>query len=438
MQRGGGLTPDQVWTKYGDKLIAKLQTDQSYKSDLTHLPVDFIAADPTPRATYVEWIVLSYIRGGIRLYEDLLSRVKPALIDYQKISGRLQRGLPGQPWTNETDINTFCGIIGCKAGKRDKFGLEDLLDKYRHLLDEQTVSNAKPATKSKAIFDGDEIKVYAPKTTEEACHYGRGTRWCTSATRGPNMFNKYFKRGPLFIIVPKNPKYVGEKYQVHQATKQFMNEKDEPLARSRLIKTYPELKLVEELRWFTVLWGLIYDTDRIRLYRFKDADDALPFDLPRWADYGIITRTSVYGLKYNFAVDELHLHGIDSIDELLTNIPELLDDDISMANWRSDDIDLLLLLIAHNLHPDILDRTLIVYALFASMNAARDDVTSKFIVVHDIIGIIDELIDHIISEGESPGVYIRTLSRLGFELAPHQLQLSKGAPRYYDEEDEED
>ena len=64
------------------------------------------------------------------------------------------------------------------------------------------------------------------KTSEAAIFYGKGTKWCTAATGVNNMFTHYHKDGAIYVMIPKNPSYVGEKYQFHVDSLQLVNEKD--------------------------------------------------------------------------------------------------------------------------------------------------------------------------------------------------------------------
>jgi hypothetical protein len=65
-----------------------------------------------------------------------------------------------------------------------------------------------------------------PRDEDSAKYYGRGTRWCTAAENN-NRFDYYYEEDdPLFIFLPKQPKYNGEKYQIHFGSNQFMDEKD--------------------------------------------------------------------------------------------------------------------------------------------------------------------------------------------------------------------
>ncbi|MGA1048922.1 MAG: hypothetical protein ACO3UU_13015, partial [Minisyncoccia bacterium] len=85
--------------------------------------------------------------------------------------------------------------------------------------------------------DGD-VRVIVPLDEKAACYYGQGTRWCTAATKGENYFERYNSEGPLYIIIPKKPKYPGEKYQLHVNSEQFMDEKDDTVGISKLLQ-YP-------------------------------------------------------------------------------------------------------------------------------------------------------------------------------------------------------
>jgi ankyrin repeat protein len=242
----GGANPEKIFEKYKEKLINRLRTDTTAEIDidnLTTLPREIIAADPTGNKQYIEWITNSYILGGISLYEDL-SRTHMALDKYDKLrnSGKLEKNPDVKK--DENIISNFCGLQGCEKKNKKLVGLDDLIDKYK---DEFEKKELKEEGKSKAqkegitVYESETIRVIQPTTTASACYYGRGTRWCTAATEGENMFEKYNKHGRLYIIIPKNPSRAGEKYQIHFETYQFMDEKDTPIKPEKLVESYPEL-----------------------------------------------------------------------------------------------------------------------------------------------------------------------------------------------------
>ena len=214
---------------------------KTYKEKLKpfgHDNIDiFIQADPTGKK-YVRWIVDSYVNGGIKRNEDLLSRVKPALENYEYLKSRNILSKQGEIWQQETNIDNYCGIVGCTKKGFEKPGLEDLIDKYKDQLEVEEVETSNTAVQ---VYKGNQIRIIQPKTKEDACYYGQSTRWCTAA-KTDNMFDHYNKKGPLYIIIPKQPRYKDEKYQLSFETDQFMNEKDEGVKLDKLLELYPEIQ----------------------------------------------------------------------------------------------------------------------------------------------------------------------------------------------------
>ncbi|MDY0029443.1 MAG: hypothetical protein RBR86_05825 [Pseudobdellovibrionaceae bacterium] len=64
---------------------------------------------------------------------------------------------------------------------------------------------------SKIFYDGPEGKILMPLTMEAAQFWGRGTRWCISATSSDNLFKKYNRGGakPIVMFLPSGAQ---EKY----------------------------------------------------------------------------------------------------------------------------------------------------------------------------------------------------------------------------------
>ena len=183
-----------------------------------------------------------------------MSRTKPALEDFEKLAKtkKLDIGERGKPWTNQRDINNFCGLTGCTIKKLEKPGLEPLIEKYSEFLVKKKVET-RQSFNAKKIFDGKQIVVYEPEDREASCHYGQGTQWCTASIRSENMFEDYHEQGPLYILIPKRPEYPNEKYQLHPATGQYMDRQDEPVTLKFLIEKYPEMqKFLNTLEDITV------------------------------------------------------------------------------------------------------------------------------------------------------------------------------------------
>jgi hypothetical protein len=278
VQTGGAMSPKKVWAKYGTKLKDRLTKDVTYKGPVDSLPSAF--TDKHPK--YLEWMVTSYLNDGIRYYEDIKSRVHPALDNYLKLLHkrllnsrdadgipitdvkRFQQILIEKPWLNETNLLNYCGLRGCQSIIKkqivQKLGLEDLLEKYSEDLD-SLISIYLPDLGA-LYFDGETIRIYKLSNKEEACYYGRGTRWCTAA-RENNMFDEYNKADILYVIIPKKPQYEGEKYQIaisrdDGGIEQHMNEKDEPFEINELVTLYPETRQMRNIDEY-VRYGRVFD-----------------------------------------------------------------------------------------------------------------------------------------------------------------------------------
>ena len=182
---------------------------------------------------YFDWTLKSYIRGTIHRLEDVSSRLKPAISDFEwlKKKDKIDR---------KEKIQQFNGLTS----------LEEFLEKYEDDLIEkrQIVAESEQSrNEGKLIYDGRDIKIIQPLTEGASCYYGKGTRWCTAATESKNWFNEYASDGPIFIIQPKNPGNGGkEKYQIHFEGDQFKDEKDDDVDFKELVDKYPEISMLRK------------------------------------------------------------------------------------------------------------------------------------------------------------------------------------------------
>ena len=172
-----------------------------------------------------DWVLKSYLSGGINKIKDISSRLKPSINNFnllkkhKKIDQKLQQ---------------FNGLKG----------LEEFLDQYKEQLREirgELTELEKGRQGGELIYNGKDIKIIQPATVAGACYYGRGTRWCTSAIKSDNRFDQYNIDGPLYIIQPKRPSRDQEKYQLQFETNTFADENDININLSDLIKKYPEI-----------------------------------------------------------------------------------------------------------------------------------------------------------------------------------------------------
>jgi len=248
----GEMSPEDAWKKYKDKLFPRLKDDKTFTRDHPDtpesLPKEFIDADPK-QGKNIEWILTSYLDKGIRSFEDL-GRTKEALGQFQSLTNRKLLTEPLITSINEAGLPYYCGIVGCNG----KPGLSDLVERAEKqgLFKKQKEREVKEDEFIK-YYEDEDVLVIIPLTENASCKYGKGTRWCTAAKK-ENMFDEYTKIDPetgekqrLYILIPKNPKHPGEKYQVHFESKSYMNEKDENVS-IRIFERFPKLKETDFLQ----------------------------------------------------------------------------------------------------------------------------------------------------------------------------------------------
>ncbi len=232
-------TPDEKLKV--EKVMAKFK-EQAFilKNQLAVKVLDKLeAADPTNNKGYVQWLARTYINNDDSL-EDVESTVADYLDKFHKL--KVKRHLANADIGQYKDFDTF---------------MNDMDQYPNDILDDDEKS--KKTYKADKIYDENGILIIHPKDKEAACRYGRGTRWCTAATRGYNHFASYSRRGPLYIFVPRKPDHPGEKYQFHFEDNVVADESDAYLGQDQLIQLvtrYPALK--DAFQEQAEKYGLIY------------------------------------------------------------------------------------------------------------------------------------------------------------------------------------
>lgn len=214
-----------------DELMKKLSPQE--KTQMIDLVLqDIENKDPTPNKQYTQWLARMYAKGAdvplatssssLKI-EDMNRNDLLRMFDIAKKRRMIK--------PEHADINRF------------KFyqDFEDAMEANYNNFEELDQA-ALPEGKAKKVYEDGNVLVVVPEDEAAACKYGRGTRWCTASTRGDNYFDAYNRQGKLYILIPKKPKYEGEKYQLHFPSKSFMDENDDPTSLYDLLTSrFPEL-----------------------------------------------------------------------------------------------------------------------------------------------------------------------------------------------------
>ena len=207
-------------------------------------------ADPTPNKEFTQWLARCYANGE-EFLEDLLSNGKDMLEDY--IEMKKFRVLP------ERERNIMNLKFNDLYTVTHNDGLINALDNA-YALDNARKASTVDKGQSTVLLDNSEVRIIIPEDKAAACYYGQGTKWCTAA-RNNNMFDHYNRDGKMYILLPKTPQYDGEKYQIHFASEQFMDDEDNQvsdilqLLQERFGDLIPVFDRVEDNLWEYVLFA---------------------------------------------------------------------------------------------------------------------------------------------------------------------------------------
>ncbi len=192
--------------------------------------------DPTPNREYTPWLARMYAKSGGGVGMEDLNRGD--LLGAFNTAKKRRMVKP-----EHADINRF----------KWYHDFEDAMEHHYNNF-EDLDADQRPEGTAKKIYNDENVQIIVPEDEAAACKYGRETRWCTASTRGHNMFDAYNRQGKLYILIPKKPKYEGEKYQLHFNSNSYMDENDDPVninwllidrfpgLRDFFMKTEPELK----------------------------------------------------------------------------------------------------------------------------------------------------------------------------------------------------
>lgn len=205
---------------------------------------DLCSLDPTgERLVYGKWIVSLFIKKsgnfeGELLEEDVL-RIADVLATFERVKAHLP--------ADARDINRYKSI-------QDLYVVLDPFENKDVQSQRAIKRNKKDAIWQQIdeVYDSSTVSIYIPKTFDASAFLGRGSKWCTAATKengmlhdGPAMFSSYASDGPLYVIFIKKEKDAEGrqiKFQFSLARGQYMNVMDRPIVLKDVVKKYPDIR----------------------------------------------------------------------------------------------------------------------------------------------------------------------------------------------------
>ena len=209
----------------------------------------FERADPSPNKQYVQWMTRAYVTDTFRYVEDVETEGADFLEKYYWLAQR--RAVPEQ-WRDINRIKNTEQFRDAEAAVSQAYHQRVQDDAANKPLDKGT---------AKEILNNAEVRIIRPLDEESSKYYGQGTRWCTAANKNC-MFIDYADRGPLYIIIPKQPHYDGEKYQIwfneeeNNGEYQLMDEQD---SEQRFEELTDRFSTIDAEFWYKLYPALKYN-----------------------------------------------------------------------------------------------------------------------------------------------------------------------------------
>ena len=162
--------------------------------------VDFISKlserDPSGKNKYLMWsakqfakMTEEWIKEAGPLPSELAAGVYPI---YQGIANTVDQFHANYQRLKNKDINAYKTIDQINDVLK-KLGLTQKLQraKKREIAKEGSAN----------LYENDDFWMIRPDTTEASCYYGKGAKWCISATKARNYFKQYTSEGKSFYMV---------------------------------------------------------------------------------------------------------------------------------------------------------------------------------------------------------------------------------------------
>lgn len=179
----------------GSRLLMKkkpndvIPTDKVDEAALSFVREKLIPLDPTPNQKYLVWIAKLYSDG--KLKEEDFYKVPESLALFNKVQTKLaQKDI--MQYKSLQDL--FKAVEPFEDAEEQKSGKE-----------KRKEERAEAIAGTDLVYDTADFKMYRLNTQQAACEVGRGTKWCTAATKSHNYFEDYTTGGTLYAVIPTKP-----------------------------------------------------------------------------------------------------------------------------------------------------------------------------------------------------------------------------------------
>jgi hypothetical protein len=250
---------DKKYNKFKDLFADKLaKAYPSLGKNPAEIYDGIVSLDPTSlartdkqRYLYLEWICSRILKNPpephnlYKIRDDLKIYISMTRLD--KTRAKRAGTIYYKPYVN-AEINQYETLSSLSEAM---FAFIDLKERKKS-LDTQNEERQKAEKESIILYDGPEGRIICPLTTESSQYWGRGTKWCISAEKSDNLFQKYYDDGnfPVIMFLPKgiNDKYAFNEYDKasgRTAKDEKLSDKDS----QTLGKFFSKVAVLSEFDW---------------------------------------------------------------------------------------------------------------------------------------------------------------------------------------------
>ena len=152
---------------------------------------------------YLEWICSRILRETPRPQD--LYKIHEDLDIYSSLT-RLDKFRASRPGTI-----FYRPFVNAEIGQYSIAALSEAILPYTNLADRKKTAHDLESERAKAdsetltLYEGPDGRIVVPLTMEASQFWGKGTKWCISATKSSNLFDDYYEDGtnPIIMFLPK-------------------------------------------------------------------------------------------------------------------------------------------------------------------------------------------------------------------------------------------
>lgn len=194
--------------------------------------------DPTKNKVHTQYLVGLYKNKQIR--QEDTDRLHTALSNFEKYKTKLS------PQEKQVNLKNYPHISDLEAKVKPFLGTAVTNSEKQQELRKQA-DDSLPGHEKK--FEDDKIKIFHLKdadtskklyasTNDKTPGAVKPTEWCTARDTSNNMFDRYHKDGPLFVVHRKSD---GAVFQYHPHSAQFMDAEDKPINKEDFLSIHKSL-----------------------------------------------------------------------------------------------------------------------------------------------------------------------------------------------------